>query len=207
MSRWSCKDYLRGTCNNSFCEKWHPPECLYYKTKSGCRFGDKRSFAHRQVDEQPTKRSKSKNDKSAVAMLKKGNWQERESVSDACHDQTEQPVTRSGKKLDKIHLSVSFLMHDNWVAYFIQEMTPPKSILRKSTDMPKPIQLVKFTKAIARHTKIRDQNPSLGYICPGEPHQRSPNAPKLEDRSQEETEWQEQSAREAAWKLAKSVLK
>ena len=44
-------------------------------------------------------------------------------------------------------------------------------------------------------------------ICPGEPHQRSPNAPKFEDRSQEETEWQEQGAREAAWKLVKSVLK
>ena len=25
MSRWLCKDYLRGTCNNSLCEKWHPP--------------------------------------------------------------------------------------------------------------------------------------------------------------------------------------
>ena len=34
---------------------------------------------------------------------------------------------------------------------------------------------------------------------------RSPNAPKFEGRSQEETEWQEQSAREAAVKLAKSV--
>ena len=43
--------------------------------------------------------------------------------------------------------------------------------------MPKPIQRVKFKKAIARHTKIRDQNPSLGYICPGEPHEGSPNAP------------------------------
>ena len=50
-------------------------------------------------------------------------------------------------------------------------------------------------------------NPSHGYICPGEPHERSPNAPKFEDRSQEETEWQEQGAREAAWKLAKNVLK
>ena len=87
-----------------------------------------------------------------------------------------------------------------------QDMTPPKSILRKGTDMQRPIQRVKFTKAIARHTKIRDQNPSLGYICPGEPHQRSPNAPKFEDRSLEETEWQEQGARQAAWKLAKSVL-
>ena len=55
--------------------------------------------------------------------------------------------------------------------------------------------------------KIRDQNPSLGYICPGEPHERSPNAPKFEDRSQEETEWQELGAREAAWKLAKNVFK
>ena len=73
--------------------------------------------------------------------------------------------------------------------------------------MPRPIQRVKFKKAIARHTKIRGQNPSLGYICPGEPHERSPNAPKFEDRSQEETEWQEQGAREAAWKLAKNVLK
>ena len=66
---------------------------------------------------------------------------------------------------------------------------------------------MKFTKAIARHTRIRDQNPSLGYFCPGEPHERSSNAPKFEDRSREETVWQELGAREAAWKLAKSVLK
>ena len=73
--------------------------------------------------------------------------------------------------------------------------------------MRKPIQRVTFTKAIARHTKIRDQNPSLGLICPSEPQERSTNAPKFEDRSQEETEWQEQSAREAAGQLAKIVLK
>ena len=73
--------------------------------------------------------------------------------------------------------------------------------------MQKPIRRVKFTKATARHTKIRDKHPSVGLICPGEPHQRSTNAPKFEDRSQEETVWQEQGAREAAWKLAKSVFK
>ena len=66
---------------------------------------------------------------------------------------------------------------------------------------------VNFTKAVVRHADIRDQNPSLGMICPGEPYQHSPNAPKFEDRSQQETEWQEQGAREAAWRLAKSVLK
>ena len=177
---------------------------MYYKTKSGCRFGEKCSFAHRQVDEQPTKRSKTNNDKSAVAMLIKGNWQE--SVTNACHDRTGQPVKRSDKKLRQ-NSSKRRFSDARQLGCVFQDMTPPKSILRKSTDMPKPIQRVKFTKAIARHTKIRDQNPSLGYICPGEPHQRSPNAPKFEDRSQEETEWQEQGAREAEWKLAKNVFK
>ena len=99
-------------------------------------------------------------------------------------------------------LCTTHQIHDNWVA-------PPKSssILRKSSDIRKPIRRVNFTKAVARHADIRDQNPSLGMFCPGEPHQRSPNAPKFEDRSQEETKWQEQGAREAVWKLAKSLLK
>ena len=39
--------------------------------------GKSASYAHRQVDEQPTKRSKKNDDKSAVAILKKGDWQER----------------------------------------------------------------------------------------------------------------------------------
>ena len=51
-------------------KKWHPPECLFYKSESGCRFGEKCSYAHRQVEEQSTKRSKKNGDKSAVAMLK-----------------------------------------------------------------------------------------------------------------------------------------
>ena len=168
--------------------------------------GKKCSFAHRQVDEQPTKRSKKNDDKSAVAMLKNGNWQEREPVTDECLDRPGKPGKRSDKKLGQ-NSSKRQSSDARQLGCVFQDMTLPKSIFRKCTDMPKPIQRVKFTKAIARHTKIRDQNPSLGYICPGEPHQRSPNAPKFEDRSLEETEWQEQRAREAAWKLAKSVLK
>ena len=164
-----CKDYLKGTCTNSFCDKRHPPVCLFYKSKSGCRFGEKCSYAHRQVEEQPSKRSEKNGDKSAVAMLK------------------------SARQLGCV----------------FQDMEPPKSssILRKSSDIRKPIRCVKFTKAVVRHADIRDQNPSLGMICPADPHQRNPNAPKFEDRSQEETEWQERCAREAAWRLAKSILK
>ena len=80
MSRWPCKDYLRGNCTNSFCERWHPPEFLFYKTKNGCRFGEKCSFAHRQVDTQPTKWSKSNNDKKRCVHIEKGKLA-RESLS------------------------------------------------------------------------------------------------------------------------------
>ena len=109
--------------------------------------GEKCSFAHRQVDEQPTKRFKKNDDKSAVTMLKKGNWQERESVTNECHDKIQSSDARQ-------------------LGCVFQDLTPPKSILRKSTDMPKPIRRVKFTKAIARHTKIRDQNPFARIYLP-----------------------------------------
>ena len=125
------------------------------------------------------------------------------------HDRTGQPVvcrdTRHAQGHGPVVCSSSSTRQLGCV---FLDMEPPKlsSFLRKSSVMQKRIQRVFFTKAIARHTTIRDQNLSLGLICPGEPHQRSPNVPKFEDRSREETEWQEQGAREAAWKLAKSVL-
>ena len=178
MSRWPCKDYHRGTCSDSFCEEWHPPQCLFYKTKSGCRFGEKCSFAHRHVDEQPAIRSKKNDDKSAVAMLKKGDLQEKEPVSDGCHNRLGKPGNKSDKKLRQ-NSSKRQSFDARQLGCVFQDMTPPKSILRKCTDLPKPIQRVTFTKAIARHTEIRDQNLSLRYICPGEPHRRSPNAPNL----------------------------
>ena len=157
------------------------------------------------------KRSKKNGDKSAAAMLKKYDLQDRTWQPvvncDESHDRSGQPVVKRDTRRELKHRLVGRRSSNTrQLGCVFQDMTPKPS-LRKSTDMQKPIQHVKFTKAIARHTKIRDQNPSLGYICPGDPHQRNPNAPKFEDRSQEETEWQEQGAREAAWKLAKSVIK
>ena len=74
MSR--CKDYFKGICTNSFCEKWHPPECLFYKSKSGCRFWVS-ALMCTQVEEQPSKRSKKNGDKSAVDMLKRNELYDR----------------------------------------------------------------------------------------------------------------------------------
>ena len=180
MSRWPCKDYLRGTCNNSSCKRWHPPECLFYKNKNGCRFGEKCSFAHRQVDEQPTKRFKKNDDKSAVALLKKGDWQERGPVTDQCHDRPGRPDVKRDTCHELKQGPVGRRSSNaRQLGCVFHDMKPPKSILRKSTDMPKTIQRVKFKKAIVRHANIRDQTPSLGMICPSEPHQRNSNAPKF----------------------------
>ena len=167
MARLPCKDTSKELAS-LHSVKWHPPECFFYKSENGCRFGENCSYAHRQVDEQNSKKSKPNGDKSAVDMLK---------------------IARQ-------------------LGCVFQDMEPPKSttILRKSSNMLKPIRCVRFTIAVLRHADIRDQNPSLGMICPGDPHQRNPKAPKFEDRSQEETEWQERCAREAAWKLAKNVV-
>ena len=76
--------------------------------------------------------------------------------------------------------------------------------LNDSSDVPEArLGILLETNTSSKSANIRDQNPSLGMICPGDPHQRNPNAPKFEDRSQEETEWQERCAREPAWRLAK----
>ena len=71
-------------------KKWHFPECLLHKTKNGCKFLEKYSYAHRQVDEQPNKRSKTNDDKSAVAFSKKNDLYDRTWQlvvhRDECHD-------------------------------------------------------------------------------------------------------------------------
>ena len=144
--RLPCKDYFKGTCTNSFCEKWHPPECLFYKTKSGCRFGEKCSHAHRQVDEQRSKRFKKNVNKSAVAMLKKHE----------SYDRTEKPVVSRDTSHERHRLVVYNSSHTRQLGCVFQDMEPPKSssILRKSSDMQKSIRRVKFTKAVARHADI-----------------------------------------------------
>ena len=129
-----------------------------YKTKSGCRFGEKCSYAQRQVDEKPSKRSKKNDDESAVAMLKKYDLHDRTWQlvvnRDESHDRSEKPVVKRATRHELKHRAVGRRSSNTrQLGCVFQDMKPPKSILRKSSDMQKPIQRVKFTKAIARHTK------------------------------------------------------
>ena len=105
--------------------------------------------------------------------------------------------------------SMALLKETKNLGGVFQDVEPPRltSLLRKSSTTTKPIRCVRFSTVVLRDAELRDQNLSLNKICYWDSHQRSPNALKFEDRSQEEREWQEHWAREAARRLAKKILK
>ena len=76
-------------------------------------------------------------------MLKKGDWHERGLVTDECHDRPGKPGKRSDKKLGQ-NSSKRQSSNARQLGCVFQDMTPSKSILRKGTDMRKPIQRVKL---------------------------------------------------------------
>ena len=46
MSRWPCKDYLRGNCNNSFCEKMAPSRMLVLQEQEWLSVLGRRAHSH-----------------------------------------------------------------------------------------------------------------------------------------------------------------
>ena len=181
--RQACS-YLKGTCTRASCEHWHPPECQFYKTETGCEARNKCLFPHYKVDEQQNKKPKKgyyspkrkeNDDKNAVANVK--------TVSQlGCVSQdSEALASQSGKQ---------------------SQVKPDAKSL--GTDSKNTIHEVYATSS----EYIQDQKgPSLGKIQVKHPLQRSPNAMKFEDRSHEETERQQQCARSKAWNLAKNIYK
>ena len=199
-------------------------DCWQWETNGQCVKGDNCSFRHdihergKVTPSNPSPRSSTQQSVKNASRIRslRGRSPSGKMTRLPCKDYTkgicttpfdEQPSKRSRKNGDKS--AVAMLKITRQMGCVLQDMEPPKSttILRKSSNMLKPIRCVRFTEAVLRHANIRDQNLSLGMICPDDPHQRDPNAPKFQDRSQEEREWQERWALEAAWRLAKSILK
>ena len=86
------------------------------------------------------------------------------------------------KGLKKMMTKVQWLILKNarQLGCVFQDMEPPSSsILRKSSNIRKPIRCVRFTKAVVRHANIRDQNPLPGMSCPGDPHPRKLQCSKI----------------------------
>ena len=182
MFRWPCKDNLKGTCTNSFCEKWHPPECLFYKTKSVCRFGTSACMHIVRL----------------MNNLVKGPKRVMTKVQLPCWRSMSCMIERGDP------LCATHQIHDNWVAYSRtwsrrSLFSGGASTCRDQSNVWSSQRLLHVTPKFETKILRSDIFAQVNLI--------SADAPKFEDRSLEETEWQEQGAREAAWKLAKSVLK
>ena len=116
-------------------------------------------------------------------------------------------LARSFKKIVTKVQWLYWRIHDNRVAYF--RIWSRRSLHRfcgraqtywsqsDGFNSPKPCYVM---------LTIRDQNPSLGTIGPGDPHQRNLNAPKIWGSISRRDERQERYAREAAWKMARCIL-
>ena len=188
MSRTPCKDYLEGTWTNSFCEKEAPSRMLVLQDQEWLQIWGKSAHTHivRLMN----------NLVSPKRMMTKVLWlcwrrvigkKEILSPMNVTIDQGNlgREVIRNW---DKIHLNVNHLMHGNWVVYF-RTWRRWSLFCGRAQTCGNQSSVWSSRRLLRVILKIRNQNLSLGYICPGEPHERSPNAPKFEDRSQEETEW------------------
>ena len=104
--------------------------------------------------------------------------------------------------------SVALLKESIQLGCVAQDSHPRQSTQRKEGKL-RSNHAARFSKRhVAPQIKIRERKgPSRGIIQKREPHERSPCAPKFEERSQEETLHQERCARRAAWDLAKNIYK
>ena len=71
-NRQPCKNCLHDSSTKLPCDYWHRPECQFYKTESGCKFGAECSFRHWKVEEQPNKK------------VEEGWWQKCSSYCEKC---------------------------------------------------------------------------------------------------------------------------
>ena len=99
-------------------------------------------------------------------------------------------------------------IHNNWVAYFkiwsrrsLHRFCGRASTYWSQSDVFNSLKPCNVTLTV--ETRIH----RLEWFAQVILISAKPNAPKFEDRSQEETEWQERCAREAAWRLAKNIVK
>ena len=122
MFRLPCKDYLKGTCTNPFCENGISQSACSTSLRMDADLVKSALMRIARLKNSQAKGPKN-GDKSAVAMLK---------------------ITRQ-------------------LGCVFQDMEPPKSssVLRKSSNIRKPIRCVQFTKAVVRHANIT----SGGTLC------------------------------------------
>ena len=148
--RQPCRYYLEGTCTRTPCEYWHPPECQFYKTETGCEAGDKCLFPHHEVDEEPNKKPK------------KGHYSHKRRENDDKHAVV---IVKSVPQLGCVSQDSEALVSQSGKQPRGNPMQEVLGTVRK----------VRFAQSTLRQASIPEKKgPSLGKIQVKNPHQRSP---------------------------------
>ena len=184
MARQPCRYYSMVPSRELFVNIGiHPSANSIQQKRVVRREGDMCVFLHYKIDEQPNKKPKKgyfhqKEEKVKTKAL----WLFVKSVSQlGCVSQDSDALASQGTKEFRGN--------------------PMQKVLNA-------IQRVRFTKSTLRHASIRDKKgPSLGKIQVKPQHQRSPYAPKFEDRSHEKTGRLQRCAKGKAWNLAENMYK
>ena len=164
-------------CTNPSCDCWHPPECAEFKTRTGCKVGEKCCFIHNvekhrqgmehQKDTQP--------DKVTTALFEKLGCIARKTEvlrdpTDGSTDVRRSVMMRSSKKSSRNHLTIRFCR-------FAEKMIQIRQRKGPSLDIVVDLE----TTAI-------------------------PTPPVHDERDANWTDWCEDNARKAAWKRATELL-
>ena len=176
--RQLCRYYLKGTCTRTLCEYWHPPECQFCKTETGCKSGDTCLFPHCKADEQPKAEER-------LLPKKKRKWRQR----------------RCGccEKRITIGLCIKRLGFTRFSGnQRVSVKLDAESLERNSKSSIHQVHATSREYPGQERT-IAWKNTSQNH------HQRSPYATKFQDRSKEETERQERCAQSKVWDLSKQI--
>ena len=122
------------------------------------------------------------------------------------HVELEEKPNKKTKK-GGVKGSVAILLESIESGCVSQDSYPRKSLLREPGNWDRNTAS-NSPRAPGTKLKSGERNcPSRGIIQKCAPHERSPCAPKFEERSHEDTSYQERCARKAAWDLAKNIYK
>ena len=170
ITNWrQCPKSKSPKCTISFCEKWHFQKICSTSPRVDAHFGKSALMRIVRSKNNLAKDQEINGDKSAVICWRRMIGMEMygnllsfvTKVTRNCSDLTSTVILVMSSNEDL--LDVDHRSHDNWVVF--QDVERPKSILRKSTDMSKPIQRVKFTKLLHVIPKFQTKIPHSDILA------------------------------------------
>ena len=118
MSRWPCKDFLKRTSNNSFCEKWHSQNACSTRPRVVAGLGKSARMHIARLMNSLAKGPKRIMTKVLWLCWRREIGMKEDPLPTKVTIDQGNLITGVIRSWDEDHLNVDHPMHDNWVVYF-----------------------------------------------------------------------------------------